>query len=598
MSTTISINKQNVSDLLRNGAEHPFVIPEYQRPYAWGSDQIQTLFEDIWDFTVNMGGSKHPNEKYFLGSIVSYENESGEQEIIDGQQRITSLFLLLRAIYTKLNAAEQKTDEARNFIEKIAPTIWRADKLTGKINYNDILIVSRVISNEGNEILRQILESGQAREKAKDNYSKNYLLFQKLYAEHCEKDPLAVYNFIYALLNQAIVLPITADSQDTALTIFSTLNDRGMPLSDADIFKAKMYNNLAPDEKQAFVDRWQGLTEEAERAGENIQNLFTYYMFYLRARDNDRDTTTPGVRKYYSANKFKRLYSDNVMSNLAIIAEFLKVWNKRIIELDEEWTKDMGILQALDILSFYPNDFGKYPVIIFYLTHYKEADFSKTFLSFLQKFLREITVKYVLMPSVTSVKGDILSLNVNIIKSNHPAFEFRKLDESNLKNILKTPHYKTVRMLLSILAYEEQTDSLLPNNPLWEIEHILPQKWQPTYFTNESTELVQEKIESLGNKIPFEKKLNIVASNGYFAKKKGEYAKSNIAVVKRMAQHPSHDWKLDDISERSIRLADKLLKIFADWNNKYEQASIREEKSKPSPEQLKQIEEFKKNGWI
>ena len=56
-----------------------------------------------------------------------------------------------------------------------------------------------------------------------------------------------VYQFIYALLNQAILLPITADTQDTALTIFSTLNDRGLPLSDADIFKAKIYNQLSVD---------------------------------------------------------------------------------------------------------------------------------------------------------------------------------------------------------------------------------------------------------------------------------------------------------------------------------------------------------------
>lgn len=64
-----------------------------------------------------------------------------------------------------------------------------------------------------------------------------------------------VYQFIYALLNQAILLPITADTQDTALTIFSTLNDRGLPLSDADIFNAKIYNQLAPDDKKAFIDQ-------------------------------------------------------------------------------------------------------------------------------------------------------------------------------------------------------------------------------------------------------------------------------------------------------------------------------------------------------
>lgn len=93
MATTIEVNKQSVKQLLENGKEHKFIIPEYQRPYAWTDEQVVTLFEDLWDFV-----SSDNQDTYFLGSIVSYENEENEQEIIDGQQRITSLFLLLRAI--------------------------------------------------------------------------------------------------------------------------------------------------------------------------------------------------------------------------------------------------------------------------------------------------------------------------------------------------------------------------------------------------------------------------------------------------------------------------------------------------------------------
>lgn len=113
-----------------------------------------------------------------------------------------------------------------------------------------------------------------------------------------------VYQFIYALLNQAILLPITADTQDTALTIFSTLNDRGLPLSDADIFKAKIYNQLSVDQKSAFIDKWKELDEQATETNESIQQLFYYNMFYLRALEQDTNTTTPGLRKYYAANKF------------------------------------------------------------------------------------------------------------------------------------------------------------------------------------------------------------------------------------------------------------------------------------------------------
>ena len=99
--TALSDNKQSVKVLLMSGIQHAFLIPEYQRPYAWTFDQVDTLFSDIWDFTESTGGPER-EATYFLGSIVSFINEKGEQEIIDGQQRITSLFLLLRAIYVKI----------------------------------------------------------------------------------------------------------------------------------------------------------------------------------------------------------------------------------------------------------------------------------------------------------------------------------------------------------------------------------------------------------------------------------------------------------------------------------------------------------------
>ena len=81
-TTTISVNKQTIEEFLLNARTKTFLIPEYQRPYSWTSEQIDTLFNDIWDFTCNEGGSDREGT-YFLGSIVSYENDKREQEIID-----------------------------------------------------------------------------------------------------------------------------------------------------------------------------------------------------------------------------------------------------------------------------------------------------------------------------------------------------------------------------------------------------------------------------------------------------------------------------------------------------------------------------------
>ena len=566
MATTISVNKQTIEQFLLNARRKPFVIPEYQRPYSWTNEQIDTLFRDIWEFTSNDGGTENDGT-YFLGSIVSYENEDGEQEIIDGQQRITSLFLLLRAIYTKLTVTDEKSPEAINFISKIEPLIWRTNKLTGKVDYASILLTSKVISDSENEILKNILETGNVKEKAQDSYSKNYKQLLELLEEKSKENALMIYQFIYALLNQVIILPITADTQDTALTIFSTLNDRGLPLSDADIFKAKIYNNLNKEEKEKFIEEWKELEEDSLRISESIQQLFYYHMFYQRALENDKVTTTPGLRKYYSANKFERILKPNILSNLR---QILNLWevisNKNVIE-DEEWSKNIEILKILDILTSYPNEFWKYPVIIYYLRYKDNKDFEERFLAFLRKLYTELLKKYIEIPTITAVKTNILKLNVEIINTDKPTFDFKSLSEDDIREKIKTPHRNVVRMLLKTLAYELQ-DELLPEK--WEIEHILPVKWENSYDLRENEEVAREKIEHLGNKTPFEKKLNIIATNNYFAKKKDYYVKSNIQVTKEIGNLKMDKWGLDQIVERDVRMTDKIIEILKSWGRDYE----------------------------
>lgn len=96
--TSINVSKQSIRDLLSGGTAGKFLIPEYQRPYAWTADQVDTLLDDLMEYTDSIEDPDNPDSEYFLGSIVTYRNGK-EREVIDGQQRLTTLFLLLRALY-------------------------------------------------------------------------------------------------------------------------------------------------------------------------------------------------------------------------------------------------------------------------------------------------------------------------------------------------------------------------------------------------------------------------------------------------------------------------------------------------------------------
>lgn len=597
VSTNIDVNKQNVVDLLRSGAEQQFIIPEYQRPYAWGDDEVITLFDDLWNFTIERSQQGGP-KTYFLGSIVSFENDKGEREIIDGQQRITSLFLLLRAIYSKLESAEIVTDEIKNFIELITPALWKKHEITGKVDRTKTLLRSDVATDHCNETLRNILETGIADKNAKDNYSRNFNKFMELYEAKSVSDPMMIYHFINALLKYSIFLPISADSQDTALTIFSTLNNRGLPLSDADIFKSLLYKQLDALGKKEFAQKWKELESDATEHGESIQSLFYYRMFNMRATDGDVNTTVPGVRKYFTEKGKNRLKVE-IVDQLIEDLKFWEVVNNHEELEDEQWSKNIKILQALDILSNYNNEYWKYPSLIFYNTHNSLPDFEKLFLKFLHKLIVLLVTRYLESPTISAVKSDIFKLNVAIVNSPEPEFfaGFKvDIPDESPNQLFVNPGRNMVRMLLMILAYncENQTD-LLPEK--WEIEHIFPQKWDSSYFTFDSEE-ANSKLEHLGNKLPLEKPRNIKASNNYYDKKKLQYLQSKILITKNFGEESRETWLLDDIVERDKKISNELTSIINKWLKEYEPEQKPDSKPIPTPEQEEMIRQLKAAGLI
>lgn len=264
-----------------------------------------------------------------------------------------------------------------------------------------------------------------------------------------------------------------------------------------------------------------------------------------------------------------------------------------------EFSADENLVIEKDYNSFTPEEIKKSFHADTYCFDSKPE--KECFLQYISsKKVKEIyftgMTKYLMIPTINAVKPDILKLNSAIVTSDIPTFEFKSVDLTQLEPYIQNPNRNAVRMLLKTLAYEHQ-DDLLPAK--WEIEHIFPQKWQTNYFPDEPDATIKEKIEHIGNKLPFEKKLNIVAGNGYFGKKKKEYTASKIVITKAMGTSDVMDWNLESITKRDIRVSDEVVKIMNRWNNEYLNISISEGKmGEPSEEELAQIEKFKKNGWI
>ena len=218
-----------------------FLIPDYQRPYAWEDTECQTLWEDIFNFAFpdnDYSKFDSNSDEYFLGPIVTFKNEENKMEVIDGQQRLTTLMLLLRAFYEKFGMMQDENSKKTR--ENLEKCIWKTDEF-GTPDKSKLKIDSEVATDNDKDEFLNILKLGTASDDMKSKYAKNYRFFQKQINEFLQKFPSYFSYLPTRILNNCILLPIEAESQDTALRIFSTLNDRGLPLSDADIFKAQFY---------------------------------------------------------------------------------------------------------------------------------------------------------------------------------------------------------------------------------------------------------------------------------------------------------------------------------------------------------------------
>ncbi|MDJ1176283.1 DUF262 domain-containing protein [Roseofilum sp. BLCC_M114] len=183
----LNVDQKTIFDLFSD-KKADFLIPDYQRPYAWDEEQCQTLWDDIYLFSFpdNNYEAFDENEEYFLGSIVTYKNEKGKSEVIDGQQRLTTLMLILRAFYDKFaNMQDRNSTLTRDRIEKC---IWKTDTF-GTADKNTLKIDSEVATDNDKEEFLELLRTGIVKPSSKSQYVLNYQFFQKKIDEFLQNVP-------------------------------------------------------------------------------------------------------------------------------------------------------------------------------------------------------------------------------------------------------------------------------------------------------------------------------------------------------------------------------------------------------------------------
>lgn len=520
----LNIDQKSIKSLFSDN-KSDFLIPDYQRPYAWQIAECQTLWEDTFSFAIpeNDYQKFKSGDEYFLGPIVTFKNSDGKLEIIDGQQRLTTLMLLLRALYTHyLVAQDAQTVKTR---EEIAKCIWKTDEFSNPI-MDQLKIDSQVATDEVKDEFLTILLKGEAPESMKSNYAVNYRFFQGKIKELINKMPSSFMYYPVRLMNNCILLPIEAESQDTALTIFSTLNNRGLPLSDADIFKAQFYKYYTKKgTKDTFVQRWSKLNTLCEKifhpiTGTPMDELFTKYMYYERAKQRIDSSTTEALRKFYSKDDYAILKNDTTFRNLEDLAKF---WEDVYTQNEDRFSQD--ILRKLYVLCYAPNSMWGYILSVYYMRNRQQDGLleEEPLAKFLDKITAFIWSYAITNPGVNSLRTPIYAEMINIIDGKTVEFEKFKFDKISLSTSFGNYEFRNTRpvtkSMLTWWAINYANQELPSLEITFDIEHIYARN------RNEKEQSLSNpvKVESLGNKAVLEKRINIRASDYRFEDKKKYY---------------------------------------------------------------------------
>ncbi|GGP21899.1 DUF262 domain-containing protein [Silvimonas iriomotensis] len=254
-----------------SGAEYPiakifssdfdYLIPTYQRPYAWTTVQAGELFADLHDFYI-----KEKEDTYFLGSIVLIKEEGKPlAEVIDGQQRLTTLTILLSALTHRAtgnirDSFNRYLCEPGNELEGLAQKPRLTLRERDRIFFKDYVQAVKL-----DELLR--IDPAQLDNESQRNIQANARLFMERLQSTFGDDPQAATDFGSFLVRRCFLVAVSTPSQQAAFRVFSILNSRGLDLLPTDIIKSDVIGKVRESLQSEYNETWEDLEVEAGRDG-------------------------------------------------------------------------------------------------------------------------------------------------------------------------------------------------------------------------------------------------------------------------------------------------------------------------------------------
>lgn len=510
-------------------SDFDYNIPSYQRPYSWTTQEAGILFDDLYDFYKN----EDEEENYFLGSIVLIkEDDLPKSEVIDGQQRLTTLTILLAVIANNLKDSDDK-DEFKNYInEKGIKSQGIKSEPRLKIRERDNDFFKEFIQEVKIDKLLLFKPEDQ-NTQAKANIVTNTQTLQKKISEsfNSEKE---IFEFGAFLVQRCYLVVVSTPSQQSAFRIFSVMNSRGMNLLPTDIIKSDVIGKINEEDREDYTEKWEEIENMLGREGFN--DLFGHIrMIQMRSK----------AKKSLQEEFYKFILTDiNNDTSIGFIDKVLEPYSEAYNTIKKSsYISTEGADKVNNILKWLnriDNSDWLPPAMMFYCKHKTEP---KVLLIFFEKLERLASYMRITSCDInhridrySKLLSDLEDENDDSIYGE--SIELSAAEQNEFIRKLNSDIYtmtgaKRNYLVLRLDSFISDGAASYKSNVL-SIEHVLPQTvasgsdWERIWCDLEERAYWLNKI---GNLIPLTKRHNSKAQNYDFTTKKEKYFKNNDAGV-------------------------------------------------------------------
>jgi uncharacterized protein with ParB-like and HNH nuclease domain len=580
-----------ISQLFSSNNEQ-FFVPAYQRRYAWSEKQLGELFDDV--------NLLKENETHLLSTIVflteTHTAGINQLEVVDGQQRITSISILLKTLHDKFIDAEQEdtAKEIKTFL--VCKGIDRKERnklLLGELDNSDY--VKLIEDTDLDEIINQNLVNA-------------YDYFSDWLDEYCRDLNL----FYYKLINNIMVIRLDVGHAKDAYKLFETINNRGLKLSPTDIIKNFLLGNASIINESTLTqvrNYWQDVIINLDQI--KTDDFFRQLFSGILTRKVPISKLIDEFKEYY----IKNVKEGELLSTYHIYKDTQAIEEDEPDDINEsdENSDNPKLTQKISLIEFtgklklassvyekiinqnFDNEkinqclynlerIKSFPSYIFLLNLFQRSLPDKTFINIL-KMLETFMLRRHICEYRTGELDDIFSKIVNLDDNNieQEVAEFLKKHlptDGEFEEKLALYSFKgnidRAKYMLECFEYnaiEDKGEYQIKGGEDVHLEHIIPQVINTLRAKREFGDWVSylgEKaldkhgiyVDRIGNYTLIASKLNIAASNNPFLAKKNEYKKSNLSLSKFLASN-YRDFKFKQVDERSKRFAKLAVEI---WN--------------------------------